>query len=70
MKKKYCKDCKNFTLAVYDDYCAYTDYCKAKTGKIIDDPIIGKYPERMYISVDDRQYPNKIGICSYYKRKW
>ena len=69
MNKVYCKNCKHFILAVYDDYGAYSDYCNAANG-IKDDPIYGKYLDRPRPDVHSENYPNKNGDCVKYERSW
>jgi len=70
--KVYCCNCRYFVLATIDDYCAWSDYCNAPTGKIINDYIVGKYKERINKTVYDKDYPNnrETNGCKYYKRKW
>jgi len=71
-RKVYCCNCRYFVLGTIADYCAYSDYCYAPTGKIINDYIVGKYKERINKDVNDKDYPNnkKTNGCKYYKRKW
>jgi len=70
--KVYCCNCRYFVQATIGDYCAWSDYCRAPTGRIINDYIIGEYKERINLPVHSEDYPNNRNTsgCKYYKRKW
>lgn len=64
MEKVYCKNCRYFKKTLYD--FGY-DYCKAPQLGIIKDYIYGDY--KNFKTVIDKDYPNKVGDCPYYKVK-
>lgn len=63
----YCYNCKYFA-----DFFTTGPYCKAPTGRIVNDPIWGRYKERVNEKTNSPYYPTKCtkGECKLYKRKW
>lgn len=62
-KEVYCIDCRRY----------YSGDCWAPegfTGKTIKNYITGNIKERLWLSRNDKNYPNRDGKCPYYKRKW